>query len=201
MISSIRPVLEGLFGGHVVVALHVLFDGLDGLAGVLGQQFIHLALDAHDLLGLNGDVRRLTARAAQRLVDHDLGVGQGLALALRARGEQKRAHRGGHAHAHGGNFALDVVHGIVDGHARGDGAARAVDVEHDVLIRVLHLQKEHLVDDEVGRIVVDLAAQEHDAVLQKPGKDVVGTLPAVGLFNNIRYQVHGRTSQCVVFSV
>ena len=95
----------------------------------------------------------------------------------------------------GGDFALDVVHGVINGHARGDGAAGAVDVEHDVLIRILHLQKEHLGDDEVGRIVVDLTAQEHDAVLQKPGKNVVGTLPAVGLFNYIGYQVHGRTSQ------
>ena len=48
-----------------------------------------------------------------------------------------------------------------------------VDVEPDVGLRVLALEVEHLGGDEVGDRVVDLGAEEHDAVLQQAVEDVV----------------------------
>ena len=47
---------------------------------------------AKDVLGVDLDVGRLALEAAQRLVDHHVGIGQREALALGARGEQERAH-------------------------------------------------------------------------------------------------------------
>ena len=34
------------------------------------------------------------------------------------------------------------------------------------------------------------AADEDDAILQQAGEDIVGALPACGLFDNHRYQIH-----------
>ena len=55
-----------------------------------------------------------------------------------------------------------------------------VDVERDVLAGVLRLEVDELGDDEVGDRVVDRGAEEHDAVGEQPGVDVVRPLAAVG---------------------
>ena len=47
-----------------------------------------------------------------------------------------------------------------------------VDVEGDVLAGVLGLEVEELGDDDVGDLVVDGGAEEHDAVLEQAGVDV-----------------------------
>lgn len=60
-------------------------------------------------------------------MDHDAGVGEGLALALGTRAEQEGAHGSCGAKAHGGDVAGDVLHGVIDGHAGRDGAAGGVD--------------------------------------------------------------------------
>ena len=112
------------------------------------------------------NVGGLALGAAGHLMDHDLGVGQRLALALGARRQQESAHGGRHADANGGHVALQVLHGIVDGHAGVHRAARTVDIEHDIRVRVLHFQEQHLRHDQVGRIIGNLAAQEDDPVLQ-----------------------------------
>jgi hypothetical protein len=49
------------------------------------MMLISVLLGLEDLLGLDLDVRRLPVHAAERLVDHHLGVGQDVALALLAR--------------------------------------------------------------------------------------------------------------------
>ena len=77
-------------------------------------------------------------------MNHNFRVGQGDPLALGTGAEQKRTHAGGHADADGRHVALDVLHGIVNGHAVGDRTAGAVDIELNVLIRVLGLQVQKL---------------------------------------------------------
>ena len=77
-------------------------------------------------------------------------VRQGEALALGAGGEKHRAHAGGHADAVGVHVAGEELHRVVDREAGGDGAAGAVDVNVDVLLRVLHLEEEELGDDELA---------------------------------------------------
>jgi hypothetical protein len=64
----------------------------------------------------------------------------------------------------GNHVVLDELHGVVDGQARGDGAAGRVDVERDVLFRVLALQKQHLGNDEIGHLVVNGRAKKDDVV-------------------------------------
>src|SRR5208283_2524719 len=63
-------------------------------------------------------------------------------------------------------------------------AARRVDVEMNVLLGVLGLEKEQLRHDEVRVHVVDLPVHEHDAVLQEPRIDVVRPLPPSRLLDD-----------------
>ena len=123
-------------------------------------------------------------------MDHDLSVGQSEPLALGAAGQQECAHRGSHAHADGGDIALDILDGIVDGHTRADGAAGAVDIQADVLIGVLPFQIQQLCHDKAGRGVVDILAQHNDAVVQQTGENIVGTLPVRRLLDNVRNKTH-----------
>ena len=44
-------------------------------------------------------------------------------------------------------------------------------------------------DDQVGDVVVDRAAQHHDAVLEQPGVEVEGPLAPVGLLEDGRDQI------------
>src|SRR3990172_1160685 len=77
-----------------------------------------------------------------------------------------------------------------------------VDVEVDVLVRVLRLEEQELRDHEVGDVVLDRAADEDDPVLQEPGVDVVGALAAAGLLDHHGNQVHsGLPSVTFAFSI
>ena len=178
-----QPVLDSLLRGHEVIALAVGVNGLERLAGVLGQDARHALLDDLETLEVKRHVRDLTLRAGGRLMDHDLSVRQRIALALCAGGQQKRTHGRCHADADGRNVALDIVHGVVDRHACGDRAAGAVDIQRNVLVRVLRLQIQKLRNNERCGGVVDLLAQHNDAVIQQTGVDVERTLAAAGLLD------------------
>ena len=91
--------------------------------------------------------------------------GQRETLALCARRQQERTHRSRQTHADGGDVGLDVVHGVVDRHTCGDRTTGRIDIERDVLIRVLALEVEQLCDDERRGGVVDLVGQHDDAVI------------------------------------
>ena len=73
-----------------------------------------------------------------------------------------------------------VLHRVVDGEAGRDLAAGRVDVQADVLLRVLRLEEEELGDDQVGEVVLDRVAQEDDPLAQQARVDVVGALPPAG---------------------
>ena len=130
-------------------------------------------------------LRHLALGAGGGLMDHDLRVGQGDALALGAGAQQERAHTGSHADADGGHVALDILHGVIDGHAVRHGAAGAVDIQLDVLVGVLGLQIQQLGHHQGRGGGVDLLAQKDDPVIQQPGEDVIGPLAAVGLLDDI----------------
>src|SRR5207245_2049349 len=87
--------------------------------------------------------------------------------------EQDGRHAGGQAHAHRHDAGLDVLHGVVDGQPGGDHATRAVDVETDVLVRILAVQEQELSHDHIGDLVVDGPANEDDPVLQAAGDPIV----------------------------
>src|SRR5690606_27564131 len=89
-----EAILLGLTWRHEVVALGIVLDPRDILAGVLGQEAVEGVPRAQDLLGVYVDVGRLALKSAQGLVDHDPRVRERPALALGARGHEERTHRG-----------------------------------------------------------------------------------------------------------
>ena len=90
-------------------------------------------------------------------------------LARRARGEQHGRGRGGLAQADGLDLRPDELHRVVDRRQRGERAARRVDVDGDVAVGVDRLQRQQLRHHVVGRRVVDLHAEEDDALLEQLG--------------------------------
>jgi hypothetical protein len=158
---------------------------------VFGQDQVQLVLHLQDLAGLDLDVRGLALHTAQGLVDHDPAVGQGEALALGAGGQQHGAHGGGHADADGGHGRADELHGVVDGQAGAHAAARGVDVEVDVLVRILGRQEQQLGHHQVGDVIVDARTQEDDALLEQARVDVECALAAPGGLDDGRDQTHG----------
>ena len=143
---------------------------------------------------MDGHIRDLTLSACGGLVDHDFGIGQSHTLALGTCAQQKRTHGGGHAHTDGGNIALDILHGVIDGHASRDAAAGAVNVKLNILVRILCLQIQQLRHNQGSRGIIDLFGQENNAVIQQTGENIIAALAAAGLLNNIGNQTHGDVS-------
>src|SRR5579872_97677 len=179
-----------LLRAHDVVPFGVILDTLQGLTGVVRQYLVEALAGAQQLPGVNIDIRRLAAQALHpRLMNKDAGIGEGVPLPLGAGREQHGGHRRRLPDAVGRHVRLDELHRVVDRHAGRHDAARAVDVQQDVPIGVLGLQKQHLRDHQIGDVVVDGRADEDDAVLQQAREDVVCTLAAVGLFDHHRDQL------------
>ena len=185
-----EPVLHGLLGGHVAVAVGVVVDLLRGLAGVLRVELVEPSSEGERLAGVDLDVRRLALVAARRLVDEHAAVGQRLALAGRAGGEDQRAHRHRDAAADRLHVGRDVLHRVVDGEAGVDDAAGAVDVEADVAVGVGGFEVQQLRDDEVRDLVVDRLAEEDDALVEQAAVDVERALAASVLLDDHRDEGH-----------
>ena len=148
-----------LFGCHVVVAVGVTGYRCDVFARVLGEQFVQPVASAQKLPGMYFDVDRLALGAAPGLVDHDLSVRQ------RTRAPFLRLptgthHAGRKTDADGAHPGTDQLHRVVNRQARRNASARAVDVQVDVLFRVLGFEEKKLCDDEVGYVVVDWTARK-----------------------------------------
>ena len=138
------------------------------------------------MLHIDLHIGDLALGAGGGLMDHHLCVGQGDTLTLSAGGQQECAHTGSHADADGRNIALDILHGVINSHAGRHGAAGAINVHLNVLVGVLRFQIEKLGNHQAGSCIVHLFAQEDDAVVEQTGKNIVRTLPPIGLFHNIR---------------
>ena len=176
--------LQSLLGGEEIVAVGSLLDLLDGTAGILGKNPVEGITGAEDVIGRDLDIRGLTLRTAEGLVDHDLAVRQGDTLALGTCGKQERTHGGSHTDADGGHVTLNEVHGVINGQTCGNRSAGAVDIKVDILIRVLCFQEQELSYHQGGGCIVDLIGQEDDTVTQKAGEDIVGALAMGGLVND-----------------
>ena len=127
-------------------------------------------------------------------MNHDLGIGQCHTLALSTRAEQERSHACCHAHTDCGHITLDVLHGIIDRHARGDAAAGAVDIKLNILVRILGLQVQKLRHHQAGSGIIDFFRQENNAVIQQARKNIIAAFSPTGLLNNIGNQTHGNVS-------
>src|SRR5919197_5526516 len=188
-------VLLGFLRRHEVVALHVLADLVDFLSRVLAHDLLEAALEGDRLAGMDLDVRRLPLKTAPDLVDEDLGVRQRHPLSFRAARKEQRSHRHRGADADRLHVGLDELHRVVDREAVVHGAARRVDVDRDVLVRVLGLEMEELGDDQVGDLVVDGCSEKDDALVQESRVDVERALAARGLLD------HHRDQRAHVFSL
>jgi len=151
---------------------------------MLGEDGVQALLELQHELDADLHVAGLALGPAEHLVDHDVGIGQGEALALGATGQEDGSHARGLADAVGVHVAGQPLHGVIDGQTGRDRSAGRVDVNMDVLLRVFHLEEEHLGNDEIGDVVVDRRADENDAVLEQARINVVATLPAAGLFDH-----------------
>jgi hypothetical protein len=80
-----QAVFLRLLGAHIPVPLGLELNLLDRLTGMLGQDTVDRLFGPEDLLGLDLDIGGLSGHAAPRLVQHDLGVGQGEPAALGTR--------------------------------------------------------------------------------------------------------------------
>ncbi|MNN31758.1 hypothetical protein D3C81_1454570 [compost metagenome] len=158
---------------------------------MLDVDFVQTALGGDDVLGVTLDVRSRAAEAARGLVHHDPRVRQGDALAGFTRRQDQRTGRGGHAHDHGRDRRLDVLHGVVDRERRGHLTAGAVDVHADFLLRVFRFQEQQLGADQRGHAVLERTGQEDDPLAQQARKDVERPFAAAGLLHHHRHQVVG----------
>lgn len=177
-------------GCHEIIAFGVVFDGFEGLSAVLGKDAVQFFAQAEDLSRMDLDLGRLSLYAAQRLMDHDIRMREGIAFALRTGGQKDSRHAGTGADTDGGDVRTDILHRIIDRKAGGHDAAGAVDVKVDIFRRVFSFQEEKLCNDDIGHMVFNLAVKEYNAILQKSGINIIGALSASGLFDNNRYICH-----------
>ena len=87
---------------------------------MFGDESLEDLLSVGHLLGLDLDIARLTADAAERLMHHDAGVRQGVTLALGSCAEKKLSHRCAETHADRADVWAHELHRVVDRHTRGD---------------------------------------------------------------------------------
>ena len=156
---------------------------------MLSKNFIEPFLGAHQVLGSQFNICGLTGQAIaadQRLVNEYFTVGQCYALALGATGKQERTHAGGHTHTDGGHIALDVIHRVVNRQTGSYGATGAVDIQTDVFLTVLALQKQQLGHHQRSGGVVHLVREHDNTVAEQAGINIHGALAGAGLLYNIR---------------
>ena len=180
-----------VFSGHKAVTVGVFFNSFKGLPRMVSKDFIETLLCAKDFLGLNANISRLALGSAQRLVNHDPGVGQAVAFSFCSGSEQDSSHAGGLSDAVGVHLTADVLHRVVNGQACGDVTAWGVNIDADVFFGVLHLQEEELGDDRVSHAVINRRADEYNPIFEEAGVDIVGALSTPRLFNDARDKVVG----------
>lgn len=181
-------VCAGFFGGHVVIALGVARDLVERLAGRFGENAVELLLQADQLPRLDLDVAGLALGAAHRLVDHDSAVREGEALAFRSGSEEEGAHARGLSNTDGGDITGQILHRVVNRETRADHPAWTVDIQGDIGITLLALQKEELGDYDIRHEIIDRFAEENDAILEQPRVDIISALAARIFLDDVRYR-------------
>src|SRR5690606_26579764 len=91
------------------------------------------------------------------------------------RGQQELAHRSCQTGCYGHDIVRDEVHGVIDGHACSDRTTWRVDVQVDVLFRILCREQQQLRADGIRVVIADIGAQPDDALLEQAVVDVVIT--------------------------
>src|ERR1035441_28558 len=84
----------------------------------------------------------------------------------------------------GVHVAGEILHRVVNRQTGRDAAAGRIDVKMDVLLRVGHLQKQKLRDDDVGNVVIHRRAEKNDAVHEQARVNVPRPLAAARLLDH-----------------
>ena len=185
MTRSIMPYSTACSRLHDVIAIHVVGDAVHGLAGGVRQHVVQDLAHAQDFAGVDVDVGRLPRQALHgRLVDHDARIRQAEALALGAFGQQHRRHGRRLSHADGHDIGTDEGHGVQNREAGRDGTARRIDVNRNILLRILRFEEQQLGDDQIRDLIVNRRAQKDDVLFQQPGVNVVCAFAPRGLFDH-----------------
>ena len=140
---------------------------------------------------------------------HDTRIGQSDAHAWFARRKEETAHGRRLPDAYGADFRTDILHRVVDRHARSDHTTRRVDIHPDVFLRIVRFEKQQLRGNDGGHIVLHFARHENDPFAQKPRKNVPAALPTVRLLDNdgdqclngIKRNVHEIPLKCYVYAL
>src|SRR5437764_906937 len=126
---------QRLLGREEIVSVCLARDFLDRFPGVLRHQAVEALAQRKNVASMDFYVGRLALKTAQWLMDHYRRVRQYKALALSPGREEKRSHRGRHAHAKRRDIRLAELHGAVNRHPRRHRAAWRIDIAIDVLVR------------------------------------------------------------------
>ena len=167
-----HSVVLGFLGCHPVVAVGVTLHLLDGLSGMVGYYLVKLLFQLEYLAGGNLDVGCLSLGATHRLMNHDARMAQGETLACGSAHKQHGGHRGGHTGADGGDIAGDILHGVIDAKSGIHRPAGRVDVNRHILAGVGRIEIQQLGLYHVGGVVIDIGAEEDDAVHHKTGEHI-----------------------------
>ena len=123
-------------------------------------------------------------------MDHNARVRQRKSLSLAPSSKKNGGEACRLSQTDGRHRSIDVLHGIVDRHARSDFAANAVDIEINVFGAAFGRQIEHFGDDQVRDLGIDFSTKEYDPVLQQPRVDIITTFTMNRLFDYIWNNTH-----------
>ena len=109
-------------------------------------------------------------------------------LPLAPPASKMRAHARRLTDADRADIGLDELHRVVDGQARRHDTTGRIDVQVNVLVRILGLEEQQLGDHEIGHVILDRTDNEDDALLQQPRVDVVSAFAAGSLLDDHRHE-------------
>ena len=189
MISSIRPYSFASCCSHVIITLCITRDLFHRLLPVLAAR-----ISFNFFLVFKIFSATIWISVACPLAPPEgwwimiSAVRQCKTLALCSAGKQECAHAGCHTDTDGGYITLDVVHCIIDRQACRYRTARAVDIQMDILSPDPLLPGTAAVLQQCLR-TVSFTSSPRKMILsfKKSGINIIRTLTAAGLLNDIRY--------------
>src|SRR3954462_14475893 len=167
-------------GSHEEIAIGIALDLVERLARVAREDLMVPFDQILPFAHLDDRVRGVAAEPTRSLVDHDPAVRERITLPLGACREEHGRHRCRHADADRADRRAKILHRVVDRETGRHLAAWRVDVQADVLLRILRFEEQELGDDQVREVVFDRVAQKDDPLAQEARVDVVGALPPAG---------------------
>lgn len=158
---------------HPVVALSVSDELLDRLPCVGSEDRSQPALELRAVTSIDQligcDDCLPAATTVPGLVDHDVGVGRGIAMPGHAACQQESPHARCDTDAHRMDTALGVTHAVVQPETVVDAATRRTDVHRDRLVRGLVAEVENLRDQCTAALFGDGPIEKNDPLQEECG--------------------------------